>query len=172
MIILEFEGIEIDRCLTCQGTWLDHGELELLLERAGLDSAPLAAVLRSGPATVSSNRKCPRCGKRLQMATIATNPPLELDRCPKEHGIWLDYGELGALVHHACEGDVGKLAEWFGDMLQDELGQHASVVKAAGAAGTSSNPAGAPDAVAPDTTVGDSAQDPKPEPHHPPGDKP
>lgn len=32
--ISERQGIEINYCLKCRGTWLDHGELDKLLERA------------------------------------------------------------------------------------------------------------------------------------------
>ncbi len=32
MVAFELEGVEIDRCLACEGTWLDAGELELIVE--------------------------------------------------------------------------------------------------------------------------------------------
>ena len=28
MVTLELDGIEVDRCFACNGTWLDEGELE------------------------------------------------------------------------------------------------------------------------------------------------
>ena len=31
------EGVEIDRCMECRGTWLDAGELELITEFAGAE---------------------------------------------------------------------------------------------------------------------------------------
>ncbi len=32
MVVLEWDQAEVDHCLSCKGTWLDRGELELLLE--------------------------------------------------------------------------------------------------------------------------------------------
>jgi hypothetical protein len=38
----ERQGVEIDYCPQCRGVWLDRGELDKILERAGRDSAPPA----------------------------------------------------------------------------------------------------------------------------------
>jgi len=38
MIVVEHEDIELDYCTNCNGVWFDSGELELLLEAAGLES--------------------------------------------------------------------------------------------------------------------------------------
>ena len=32
---LEFKGVKIDRCLNCQGVWLDAGELEQVAQKEG-----------------------------------------------------------------------------------------------------------------------------------------
>lgn len=29
---IDFQGIELDRCVSCNGTWFDEGEMEQLLE--------------------------------------------------------------------------------------------------------------------------------------------
>ena len=38
--ITERAGIEIDYCPTCRGVWLDRGELDKIIERAGTPAAP------------------------------------------------------------------------------------------------------------------------------------
>jgi Zn-finger nucleic acid-binding protein len=38
------EGVEIDFCPQCRGVWLDRGELDKIIERAGLSLAPSAPV--------------------------------------------------------------------------------------------------------------------------------
>ncbi len=38
------QGVEIDFCPTCRGVWLDRGELDKIIERSGLTSAPPAAI--------------------------------------------------------------------------------------------------------------------------------
>jgi Zn-finger nucleic acid-binding protein len=30
LVTIEYRGIQIDRCTTCDGVWLDHGELEAI----------------------------------------------------------------------------------------------------------------------------------------------
>ena len=48
MAVFEFEGIGVDRCVRCGGTWMDTGEVEMLgaFDLAALDriSATLAAA--------------------------------------------------------------------------------------------------------------------------------
>lgn len=39
-------GVEIDYCPQCRGVWLDRGELDKIIERAGL-SAPVAPAVSS-----------------------------------------------------------------------------------------------------------------------------
>lgn len=35
LVMSERQGIEIDYCPTCRGVWLDRGELDKIIERAG-----------------------------------------------------------------------------------------------------------------------------------------
>ncbi len=39
MVTFEMDGVEIDRCVACGGTWLDLGELALMLEAGGSSAA-------------------------------------------------------------------------------------------------------------------------------------
>ena len=38
----ERHGIEIDYCPTCRGVWLDRGELDKIIEKAGVEATPPA----------------------------------------------------------------------------------------------------------------------------------
>ena len=40
LVMSERQGIEIDYCPKCRGVWLDRGELDKIIERAGPDRAP------------------------------------------------------------------------------------------------------------------------------------
>jgi Zn-finger nucleic acid-binding protein len=44
----ERNGIEIDYCPDCRGVWLDRGELDKIIDRAG--SAPAAGAAAAAPA--------------------------------------------------------------------------------------------------------------------------
>ncbi len=38
MVAQTIEGIEIDRCMTCDGIWLDAGEYDAVRHRIGLEA--------------------------------------------------------------------------------------------------------------------------------------
>ncbi len=40
LVMSERQGVEIDYCPQCRGVWLDRGELDKLLERAGNQASP------------------------------------------------------------------------------------------------------------------------------------
>lgn len=40
LVMSERQGIEIDYCPQCRGIWLDRGELDKIIERAGKEAAP------------------------------------------------------------------------------------------------------------------------------------
>ena len=44
LVMTDRSGIEIDYCPKCRGVWLDRGELDKIIERAGGDGAPAAPV--------------------------------------------------------------------------------------------------------------------------------
>lgn len=44
----ERQGVEIDYCPQCRGVWLDRGELDKIIERAGADAPPMPAQQRGG----------------------------------------------------------------------------------------------------------------------------
>lgn len=43
LVMAERQGVEIDYCPTCRGIWLDRGELDKIIDRAGEQSSPIAA---------------------------------------------------------------------------------------------------------------------------------
>ncbi len=42
LVMADRQGVEIDYCPQCRGVWLDRGELDKLIERAGAMAAPAA----------------------------------------------------------------------------------------------------------------------------------
>ncbi|MFF2051649.1 zf-TFIIB domain-containing protein [Leifsonia sp. NPDC058194] len=49
LVMSERNGIEIDYCPECRGVWLDRGELDKIIDRAG-SAAPAAAPRYQEPA--------------------------------------------------------------------------------------------------------------------------
>ncbi len=110
MIVVEHRQIELDYCPSCQGVWFDSGELELLLESAGLDSPALLAGL-AGSAEASSKekkRRCPICLRKMKKTVIGKEPEILLDVCSRGDGIWFDGGELAQLVEQLAGKTIEK----------------------------------------------------------------
>jgi Zn-finger nucleic acid-binding protein len=121
MIAFELEGVEIDHCLACRGTWLDAGELEQIAELADVPAGPLSAALESATGGQRSSRRCPRCRRKLNTVAVGTDPVVEIDRCPLEHGLWFDAGELKTLITSFAGGEAGAVAEFLGNALGHAL---------------------------------------------------
>ena len=111
LVVVEHEGIEVDWCVACRGIWFDAGEVELLAEKAGRRFVvPALDAAGAGSAASGSPRRCPRCPAKMRPQAIPCDPPIQVDLCPRGHGIWLDRGELGALIRvlpeRSCAGSA------------------------------------------------------------------
>jgi Zn-finger nucleic acid-binding protein len=121
LVALVFKGIEVDMCTQCHGLWLDHGELEDLLERTGARAYGPALEWRDVKATAKGRRHmCPRCDDALREVTSNATPDesLKLDTCRRGHGVWFDRLELRDLLRvfppdHGAKATI----EFLDDML-------------------------------------------------------
>ncbi len=114
MIVLELDEVEIDYCTSCEGIWLDRGELEILLKSSSASDDLLNSFQRDEAATEKA-RRCPICDKRMEKALYEGKGRIRLDRCRRDHGIWLDKGELRDVLEEASHGTSGKVL----GLLQD-----------------------------------------------------
>ena len=120
MVAFEFNGVEIDRCVACGGTWLDTGELETITELAGVAPGALSEAIRSARRGPKAKRRCPRCARKLEVITVGRKATVELDRCPSGHGLWLDRGETVAVIESFSDGEEGLVARFLSDLFHDE----------------------------------------------------
>lgn len=102
---LKVEGaFYIERCDECFGLFFDPNELEALLDKSvsdvyRVDAAQiddLNKMKRSADYPVAYI-KCPVCRKFMNRVNFGTRSGVIIDTC-KEHGIWLDGGELRQLM--------------------------------------------------------------------------
>jgi len=122
LVAFELDGVEIDRCVTCSGTWLDAGELEWIAERAGVDPGPLSEALRAAAGSGQRTKlRCPRCGGRMSAMIVGSAPGVEIDRCRREHGLWFDAGEMEKIVASFAEGEQGAVARFFADLYRYDV---------------------------------------------------
>ncbi len=122
LIVLELHGVEVDHCVRCGGTWLDAGELELLLELAGVGSRRIREALAARAWAPRERRRCPRCRRRLRPLALGEAAPVMLDRCGLGHGLWFDRGEMEAVVRLLGEGELGVVAGFFSEVYRHHLG--------------------------------------------------
>ena len=84
-----YKGIEVDKCVSCEGMWLDYPELDQL-EDTAMDEDDLKGSMITRQ--MGSEITCPRCHGAMQQFRYRYNE-LWLDVCEAEHGFWLDKGE-------------------------------------------------------------------------------
>ena len=123
LVVYEMEGVEIDRLSSHELYELYErlGELAMLTEIAGVEPGNLTHALEHAREGSRTKRRCPRCGKKLRLIHIGKQSDIELDRCPRGHGLWLDAGEMEAVIRSYAEGEEGSVARFFSDLLHSEL---------------------------------------------------
>jgi uncharacterized protein len=86
---VQVRGIEVDRCPTCKGMWLDYQELDQLEDTVYTADDLKGTLIFSETPTAYP---CPRCGAILNQFEYRLYG-LVLEHCPNEHGFWLDADE-------------------------------------------------------------------------------
>jgi Zn-finger nucleic acid-binding protein len=120
MIILELSSIEIDYCPSCEGIWLDGGELELLLE----DSVEKEKLLNSFFIDNNSKEKklrCPICRKKMDKILVGDNRNITIDKCKSNDGLWFDKGELEQIVGMGSLDKDNKILSLIKEMFGHKL---------------------------------------------------
>ena len=90
------EGIELDICYSCGGTWYDREELEEHLAKASGESSEDdagAAAKADWQRKDAMYLKCPKCGRPMNRVNFGRRSGVIVDVCGP-HGVFLDAGEL------------------------------------------------------------------------------
>lgn len=115
-IDLKLEGkFLIERCTDCLGLFFDPGELETLLDKSvskvfHIDREQLETInkLKRHQDYPVTYIKCPVCRKLMNRINFGAQSGVIVDKC-KNHGIWLDGGELRHLMEWMKAG--GKILD-------------------------------------------------------------
>jgi Zn-finger nucleic acid-binding protein len=91
------KGIAVNRCLYCNGTWLQLTSLKHIFERSGSKQS-IVDVKRAFQSQYdgNANRQCPECEKQKLFQIVVDG--VELDLCPQCNGLFFDEGELKQLL--------------------------------------------------------------------------
>ncbi len=104
MMVVEYDGVELDYCVECEGSWFDRGELYLLL--ADLDSdttgflRPEQIEALPDARTDEKKRPCPICRKKMRKVNIGPEDRVLIDACSHGHGLWFDGTEVKQLAQN------------------------------------------------------------------------
>ncbi len=101
MVVLELNQIEVDHCLACGGVWLDAEEMDMLLD-GSIGREEIRSHMRSDDSTDEKKRRCPICSKKMEKLRVQREghpQSILVDRCKRDHGTWLDGGELEQIVN-------------------------------------------------------------------------
>lgn len=87
--LIHVKGVEIDTCLDCGSFWLDAGEFGALTAHE--------EILQNSLPCEPSTYPCPVCGERMGQRLMPVTR-MKIEVCPKNHGFYLERGELPGLV--------------------------------------------------------------------------
>ena len=121
LIVLELDQVELDHCVSCKGIWLDHGELNLILEDAP-DKDTVFSSFALAPHSKEKRRKCPICLRNMEKVLCGAEGNVNIDRCPRGDGLWFDVGELNEMIQVGSWGASPKVLDLLKDMFGKTLG--------------------------------------------------
>jgi len=102
---LHLDDAHLERCPGCGGIWLDHGELDHIVDAEDEDVRWMEIDLWREALEMGgsiSPRKCPNGHGHLATLTYGKSK-IEVDVCPICGGVWLDGGELEKIVAYLDE---------------------------------------------------------------------
>jgi len=124
MITLELADVEIDHCASCGGIWLDSGELDVLLDDP-VQTKRLLGTFRQVTSATEQPRKCPICDKKMAKVTVGrSDPPLMIDKCLRNDGLWLDGGELQDILTRAELDEGNRIQRLLADIFGRDREKH------------------------------------------------
>ena len=95
MTVKTYKGVEIDRCPSCKGIFLDKGEMEKIEDQQMGAIIDICAYSQKKEEMNAVAATCHRCGQK--MMSLKGAAETVFDWCDKCEGIFLDKGELARL---------------------------------------------------------------------------
>jgi Zn-finger nucleic acid-binding protein len=89
--------VPIYNCGECGGHWLSEARLDVIVRRREYvlpEPVKRKMIEIADAANTSATLTCLTCGREMRKEQFKHWPEIQIDRCPKCNGIWLDRGEL------------------------------------------------------------------------------
>ncbi len=108
-----FGGVEVERCIGCQGLWFDSGTLAPLIAMKGSDVIDPGSVEVGKMENRVDRISCPKCHKAMISMVDLKQHHIWFESCKVCQGLFLDAGEFRDLKHHT-------LADYVRDLFTKE----------------------------------------------------
>lgn len=116
----ELQGVRIDTCPACGGSWFDRNELRQARNKADSDLAWMEINLwkdTEGFHVTRESVRCPSCGEKMVSVGYA-DTGVQIDYCRECGGIWLDSGEFSSIIK-VLEHDIDNMTA--SDFLKESI---------------------------------------------------
>ena len=108
---ITYQGIEIERCLGCQGLWFDMLEKEDLEQIEGSETIDIGDAHFGAQYSRKQDIHCPHCSVEMLPMVDKNQFQIKYESCPICYGTFFDAGEFRDLKEHS-------VLERFMEMLQ------------------------------------------------------
>jgi len=92
------DGIEVDRCSSCNGLWFDDGELGKLRHKEAAAALDIGDIKTGKNHNRIENYRCPRCAGQMERLVDPGQPHIWFEQCESCRGSFFDAGELRDLA--------------------------------------------------------------------------
>ena len=121
---LQLGAVRASECAECGGLWLAPAVLQALCDDREQHNAIVAALAahaarRTTPADVVTYIPCPVCPRLMNRTNFAHVSGVIVDVC-RDHGVWLDRGELERIIQFVEAGGMAKEREHEMERMSDE----------------------------------------------------
>jgi len=94
MQAVEYDGIEVNRCVGCSGLWFDMLEHEHLKAIEGSESIDLGSARDGRNYDRVDHIDCPVCKTQLIRMVDRSQPHIHYEACTSCYGVYFDAGEF------------------------------------------------------------------------------
>jgi Zn-finger nucleic acid-binding protein len=94
---VDFQGIQIDRCVSCHGMWFDALELKDLLAKKGSEKIDIGDERDYAKTSQVEDYLCPKDGTRMIKMVDVKQSHVWYESCGTCYGMFLDATELSEL---------------------------------------------------------------------------
>jgi len=108
MEAIEYEGIEVDRCKTCQGIWFDAGESDWLRHKDAAAAIDTGDPLTGQQTNEIDQYRCPRCDGGMLRRVDLKQTHIQYEECTSCRGSFFDAGEFSDLTRDSISALLKK----------------------------------------------------------------